>query len=145
VDITADTLIEALRSGGIRVTRARRAVCEVLADSDAAHLSAADVLVRTEPLVGASVDRSTVYRTLDLLEEAGLLHHVHLEHGPAVYHLADRASHHHFACVECGRTIDLPAGEFTDLVGRLAGRHPIGARGMRFSVSGRCRECAAKR
>jgi Fur family transcriptional regulator, ferric uptake regulator len=142
VDITTDTLITALRRGGTRVTRARRAICEVLAESDDAHLSAADVLERVEPLIGDTVDRSTVYRTLDVLEEAGLLHHVHLEHGPAVYHLADRARHHHFTCVQCGRVIDLPATEFADLASGLAAGHPISGQGLRFSVVGRCAACS---
>ena len=141
MDISADTLVSALRDGHIRVTKARRAVCDVLAAADARHLSAADILERTSSLVGASIDRSTVYRALDVLEDAGLLHHVHLDHGPAVYHLADRSRHHHFACVACGRTIDLPADEFAALSTLLADGHGIGPEGLHFSVTGRCSDC----
>ena len=49
-----------------------------------------------------SVDVSTVYRTLDTLEQLGIIDHTHLAHGPAIFHLAD-GDHQHLVCERCGR------------------------------------------
>ncbi|GAA2924325.1 hypothetical protein GCM10020221_20370 [Streptomyces thioluteus] len=47
------------------------------------------------------VNISTVYRTLELLEELGLVSHAHLGHGAPTYHLADRHDHIHLVCRDC--------------------------------------------
>ncbi|MFQ5947739.1 MAG: Fur family transcriptional regulator, partial [Acidimicrobiia bacterium] len=102
-----DDLLAALRSAGMRITKARRVICEVLAAAPEAHLSAADILSRSSDIAG-DIDQSTVYRTLEALEELGFLHHVHLGHGAGAYHLTPQADHHHLVCEVCGRTDDVP-------------------------------------
>ena len=69
--ISADILVEALRSQGLRITAARRAVCAVIAERHGQHLTAATILNDVRATEGAKADQSTVYRTLDALEEAG--------------------------------------------------------------------------
>ena len=49
----------------------------------------------------SGVNISTVYRTLELLEELGLVSHAHLGHGAPTYHLADRHHHMHLVCRDC--------------------------------------------
>ncbi len=57
-----------------------------------------------------------MYRTLELLEELGLVSHAHLGHGAPTYHLADRHHHLHLVCRDCTKVIEADvevASEFT--------------------------------
>jgi Fur family ferric uptake transcriptional regulator len=88
------------------------------------------------------VNASTIYRTLALLEEVGVLAHAHLESG-AEYHKAEEAGHVHLTCSNCGAEDDLSMKEAQALV-RVIGRH----RGFQpdlthFAISGLCADCRA--
>lgn len=137
--ISAETLLSSLRASGLRITGARRAVCEVLAESHDDHLSAADLHQRVEQLTGAPVDPSTIYRTIDVLEQAGHLQHVHFGHGPGVVHLIE-GQHHHVVCESCGRTVDLALDELGALV-RLLESHDYTLGSVHFALVARCRTC----
>jgi Fur family ferric uptake transcriptional regulator len=144
VHITADELVEVLAGRGYRITRARRAVCEVVATSHDDHLSAADIYDRARQTTGTRLDRSTVYRTLEALEETGLLAHSHLGHGPSVYHLAEDAGHQHLICRQCGATTTLPEVEADRLARTITAATDFVADLNHFALSGLCGECAAR-
>ena len=146
--IEADELIGALRRSGLRITRARRAVCEVLAESHLEHLTAAALLARVNERVGGNVVASTIYRTIDALEEQGLLHHIHLGHGPGVVHLSDdplrdHLAHHHLVCEGCGRTVDVEMAAVAEAMGELAQEHDFSMRSVHFALVGLCLDCAS--
>lgn len=136
----ADLILEALRAAGGRVTPARRALVEALLASSG-HVTAddlADAVQRSHP----DVHQSTIYRTLDALEEQGIVDHVHLGHGRAVYHLADDR-HQHLVCEACGHVIEVPDGVFADLATELQRDYGFTLRPNHFAVLGRCADCAA--
>jgi Fur family ferric uptake transcriptional regulator len=143
--ITPDHLIDALREQDLRITGARRAVCAVVAERHGQHLTAARILedVRTEKAI--KVDRSTVYRTLDALEESGLLVHSHLGPGPAVYHLAAEADHQHVVCTKCGAAVSIPAESLEGWIITLRETTGYEIDSNHFAVTGFCAECAARR
>lgn len=141
--IAADQLVDALSERGYRITKARRAVCQVVAQSHDEHLSAADIYDRARAQSGTRLDRSTVYRTLEALEESGLLAHSHLGHGPSVYHLSEDAGHQHLICRRCGRTATLPPAETKRLVESITGSTGFVPDANHFALSGLCRDCAA--
>lgn len=143
--VGSESLIEAIRASGLRVTGARRAVCEVLAESHDEHLTALDLHRRAEEAAGRSIDQSTIYRTIDTLQAAGHLHHVHLGHGPSIVHLSDRTDHHHLVCEICGRTVDLDLAEFAEVTERIQERHGFVADSVHFALVGRCVEHAEPR
>jgi Fur family ferric uptake transcriptional regulator len=143
VHITADQLVDTLSSRGYRITNARRAVCEVIVAAHDDHLSAADVYEQARARSGARVDRSTVYRTLEALEDSGLLAHSHLGHGPSVYHLAEDAGHQHLICRQCGRTLTLPGKETGRLVESIEKATGFVPDVNHFALSGLCAGCAA--
>lgn len=143
--IAPDLLIDALRSQGLRITAARRAVCTVVAERHGHHLTAASILEEARTEQGATVDQSTVYRTLDALQEAGLLVHSHLGHGPAVYHLSSEAAHQHVVCRECGATASIPAVTLNDWVTTLRESTGFEVDPTHFAVTGLCAKCAARR
>jgi hypothetical protein len=90
------------------------------------------------------VNASTVYRTLAVLEETGVLRHAHLE-GGAEYHRVEESGHVHLTCSRCGSSEDLSA----DRAARLA-RAIAAATGFRpdlthFAISGTCARCRRAR
>jgi Fur family ferric uptake transcriptional regulator len=139
VATTTDSLIDALRREGMRVTAPRRAICAVLSDQAARHLSASEVQSHAERVLGRPIDLSTVYRTVDALQEAGAVHHVHLGPGASVIHLTEEAHHHHLVCDTCGRTVDLPMDELVPLASLLE-KYGYQPATVHFALVSRCRE-----
>jgi Fur family ferric uptake transcriptional regulator len=137
-DLTAPRIIEALRQRGLRMTPQRRAIVAEIMRSRG-HISPADLARRVQAQM-PGVNASTVYRTLDMLEEAGILSHAHLESG-AEYHRAGEHEHVHLVCSNCGQQDALSLQEARSLE-RLIGRH----HGFRpdlthFAISGLCASC----
>ena len=136
--VTNDDMVSALKSRGLRMTPQRRAiVAEVMRTQG--HISPA-ALARKVQAEMPGVNASTIYRTLSLLEDAGVLSHAHLEGGPE-YHRAEEAGHVHLTCTNCGDEDDLSIEEAAALV-RLIERH----RGFspdltHFAIGGLCSEC----
>ena len=79
--VTAERLLDVLRTDRLRIIEALRAICGVIARSHGDHLTAATILEQANAGGTTSVDQSTVYRPLETLEEAGILTHTHLGHG----------------------------------------------------------------
>jgi Fe2+ or Zn2+ uptake regulation protein len=135
-----EEILDLLRARGGRVTAPRRVIIEAIVEADDHHLTAdalAEVVHRAHP----EINRSTVYRTLDTLTELEVVDHVHLGHGPAVYHLAEDA-HHHLVCDRCGAIIELPADAFDDLRTRFQREHGFVIDAHHFAFGGLCENCA---
>lgn len=139
--VSADRLIGALRADGLRITAARRAVCAVIAEAHDEHLTATDILNRARA-DGASLDQSTVYRTVEALEGSGLLTHTHLGHGASVYHLADEAEHQHFVCDRCGAAAAIAAGDLAGFIRDIEAKSGFVVDPGHFALSGLCADCA---
>jgi Fur family transcriptional regulator, ferric uptake regulator len=135
---TASDLIEALRSAGMRITKPRVVMCEVLAEARHEHLTPQVLHARAQERLGGRIDPSTVYRTLEALTECGAVYHVHLGHGAAVIHLSDLDAHHHLVCEVCERTVDLPIGEISDLADHVAATYGFVVDSVHFAMVGRC-------
>src|SRR5690606_3738282 len=90
---------EELRARGYRVTPQRQLVLEAVKELEHATPEAICSRVRQ---TARGVNISTVYRTLELLEELGMVTHTHLGHGAPTYHLATEADHVHLVCRDCG-------------------------------------------
>lgn len=88
------------------------------------------------------VNASTVYRTLTLLEEVGVLQHSHLESG-AEYHRSDEAEHVHLTCGNCGRDDPLSLKEADALQELIRRHHGFVADLTHFAITGLCKDCAA--
>jgi Fur family ferric uptake transcriptional regulator len=140
--LPADDLIDALRERSLRITKARRAICEVLATSHEEHMSAADILTRVREIAGVGIDQSTVYRTLDVLEDFGFLHHVHLGHGAGIYHLSEASDHQHLVCERCGASVDIPLEELAPVLATVTARYGFVAESVHFALVGTCEACA---
>ena len=138
----ANEVMELLRSRGLRMTPQRRAIVfEVMRTQG--HIAPADVARKVQGEM-PGVNASTVYRTLALLEEIGVLSHAHLESG-AEYHRTEEAGHVHLTCSSCGAEDDLSISEAQALQ-KVVERH----RGFEpdlthFAISGLCSACQRTR
>ena len=132
-------VMELLRTRGLRMTPQRRAiVAEVLRTSG--HISPAAVARRVQSEM-PGVNASTVYRTLTLLEEVGVLQHSHLESG-AEYHRSEDAEHVHLTCSNCGNDDALSLDEAEALHSLIHRHHGFVADLTHFAITGLCADCA---
>ena len=131
-------ILDALGREGHRVTVGRRAVVEALLSAEG-HVSADDLAAMVQH-GHPGLHRATVYRSLEALEAAGLVEHVHLGHGRSVYHLADDL-HQHLVCEVCGSVEEAPADLLSAVARRLRRDRGFVMRPYHFAVLGRCREC----
>ena len=134
----AEPILGMLRAQGGRVTTCRRAILEAFLGFGG-HVTAEALTARVQA-AQPDVHESTVYRFLDELERLGVVDHVHLGHGPAVYHLATD-THHHLVCDGCGTVVEVPDELFADLRGRLQTEFGFALQPRHFAVTGRCSAC----
>jgi Fur family ferric uptake transcriptional regulator len=133
-------LLQQLRDRGLRMTPQRRAiVAEVMRASG--HISPTEIARRVQGAM-PGVNASTVYRTLSLLEEIGILQHSHVETG-AEYHRAEESHHVHLMCRNCGRDDELSLAEANRLQGLIRRHHGFTADLTHFAITGLCADCAA--
>lgn len=128
-----------IRGHGGRVTTARRALVTALVQARG-HVTADDLAALVQK-AQPDVHLSTIYRSLDALERIGVVDHVHLGHGRAVYHLADEP-HQHLVCEVCGAVVEVPDATFAELSDTLRRDYGFTIRPNHFAVLGRCRACA---
>ena len=136
-DEPLDRLLAELRRQGQRVTTGRKAVAEVVVAAQ--HCTAEEILERVQQ-AHSEVHPSTVYRTLETLEEAGLIEHVHFGHGPARWLLANDMSHH-LVCEACGRVQQVPRQLFDHVRDQLKSEYGFAIDLHHFANVGRCADC----
>jgi len=135
--------VHILEGHGLRNTPVRRALLQILSDRSHA-ISHAEL----EQHMDGSVDRVTLYRTLNTFEEKGILHKVLDREGTARFALCHDtcSSHHHvdehlhFHCLQCARVFCLHVAQFPDV--SLPPQFQV--RQIQLSAEGICPECAAK-
>ena len=131
-----------LRDRGLRWTPQRRAVVEVLARSDG-HITGAELIERCRAIDAATIP-STVYRTLDVLEELGLVQHGHGADGREEFHVGPDAMHGHLHCATCGGRWEIRAGSGQAIIEALRASDGFEVDLSHVTVVGTCRDCAAK-
>jgi Fur family transcriptional regulator, ferric uptake regulator len=137
---TAEVL-DALRNRGYRMTPQRRAIVSEIMNTRG-HIAPQDLVQRVKGKL-PGVNDSTVYRTLDLLEEMGVVSHAHLGGGPA-YHHAGHNDHVHLICERCGKTDQLLDTDTVPLQQAIAKLTGFQADFTHFAISGLCERCAAR-
>jgi Fur family transcriptional regulator, ferric uptake regulator len=130
-----------LRARGLRWTPQRRVLIEVLSRSDG-HVTGAELIERCREVDPATIP-STVYRTLDVLEELGLLSHSHGADGREEFHVMPAAVHGHLHCIDCGTTWEIEADEAAALVTALERNRDFAVDLTHLSIAGRCAACSS--
>jgi Fe2+ or Zn2+ uptake regulation protein len=137
VDATA--FLTALDRSDFRTTEPRRAVARLVAD-EPGHFSAADLVAaaRSQRL---GIGRATIFRTLDVLAELGLVERIDLPSGEHAYVACEPRHHHHVVCSGCGRTDDIDDAGLRSVVRDVARRTGYEIDDHRLELFGRCPSC----
>lgn len=127
-----------LREDGGRVSTSRRALLKVLFDADN-PLSVEQLSAQSVP----ALDVPSTYRTLERLEQVGLVRHVHLGHGPGLYELESAGEREYAWCESCGAAASLTLDRLDEartLIETSIGYRP---RFSHFPLVGQCADCLA--
>jgi Fur family ferric uptake transcriptional regulator len=129
-----------LHARGLRWTPQRRVLIEVLSHADG-HVTGAELIERCRELDPATTP-STVYRTLDVLEELGIVRHAHGADGREEFHVLPESDHGHLHCLGCRETWEIGAREAAAFVATLRAERGFAVELSHLSISGLCRGCA---
>jgi Fur family ferric uptake transcriptional regulator len=138
VSTSTETWQERLRASGHRLTPQRELVLAAVETLGHATPDEVYAEVRTH---SESVNLSTIYRTLELLNELGLIRHAHLTDRAPTYHTATEHEHAHFVCRGCKKTISVGRTEMEQALGELAARHGFSPDYGHLTVFGTCADC----
>ena len=128
-----------LRERGYRLTLQRELILDAL-EAISGHISVEDVYQRVH-FRFPQVNVSTVYRTLELLEQEGLVAHTHFHDGVAKWHRAEEARHQHLVCERCGAEQDLDLAVVEPLARDLRAQYGFEPNFAHFAIVGLCRLC----
>lgn len=131
---------EVLRRHGLRMTDQRRRVLAVL--TGRSHLTPDVIASVVAEDGGPALPPSTIYRTLEALEEVGLVAHTHLDHRAPTYHLAGRHGHLHLVCRSCARILEVDPALASAMVQQVRSEVGFVADPTHMAIHGHCASCA---
>ncbi len=135
----ATQIIGQLTKEGHRLTTPRQAIIKVVAPRQD-HFSAQEVWdeVRSQH---RGIGRATVFRTLDLLAELGVLNRIHTDDSCHRYTVCETRHHHHLMCVECGTVMALEAAGIESQIRKMAAEAGFDLLTHHLELVGRCQTC----
>ena len=140
--VDAQAIVAAFDTAGYRITSTRRAVADLVATYGGHFTSSELVAVAQARRLGIS--RATLFRTLDLLTELGIVERVDLPTGEHAYVACTASHHHHVICARCGRASDVGDHGLAEAVAAMARESGYRIDTHRLELFGFCRHCQAK-
>lgn len=138
-----ERFVDFLRERGLRVTASRLAVLEEIF-SQHGHIDVEQLRQGLEEK-GAKASRATVYRTLDLLVESGMVRRYHLGRDHQHYeHIHAGQQHEHLICTDCGRVVEFVSPGIAALQREICRAHDFEPRHHNLQIFGLCRACAQR-
>jgi Fur family ferric uptake transcriptional regulator len=134
-----DGVAQRLRASGLRWTPQRRTLVDVLRQHQG-HVTATELIASCRER-DQTTTPSTVYRTLDVLEDLGLVKHGHGPDGREEYHVLPDQVHGHLYCVACGSSWEIRPETGAAIVESLAGDLGFTVDLSHVTISGRCQGC----
>ena len=132
-----------LRQAGHRLTSPRQRILSVIRASDG-HITAEQILKRVRTRSGA-MNKSSVYRTLDLLTRLNLINPTDFGNGRIEYEIHRHPHHHHLLCRDCGAMTEVAEKIFAPLEKSLRTEYQFIPDLEHFVIYGLCRKCTATR
>ena len=130
----SDTIISRCEAKGLRLTEQRRTIAQVLQDSDD-HPDVEELYARASK-IDANISIATVYRTVKLFEEAGILEKVDFGDGRARYEDAERDHHDHLIDLQTGEVIEFVDPEIEALQEKIAAKLGYTLKGHKLELYG---------
>lgn len=130
-----------LRAAGYRVTRQRILILDAVCDGGK-HTTLGEIYARAHKH-DATLDRSTVYRTLKLYTELGLVVSAVTGDGDVYYEIAQEQRHHHLICRKCRREQEIDHQVIQTMFDQFQVRYGFIADSDHLVIQGLCADCAA--
>ena len=132
---------EVLRAHGYRITPQRQLVLEAV--NTLGHATPEELLGEVQR-TAAAVNLSTIYRTLEVLEQVGLVTHAHIGHGAPTYHSVEQEAHIHLVCDTCSSVQSIHADAADVFVNLLRDKAGFETDVAHVSVHGQCAKCVER-
>ena len=126
---------------GYRLTPQRIMILSAVEEADS-HISAEDICVQVHTQY-PHMNISTVYRTLELLKELGLVTETDMGDGRVRYHSIGKGHHHHLVCEKCGQIIDMKESNLNPLWAEIRQRYGFKVNMKHLAFFGLCPRCQA--
>lgn len=130
-----------LRAHGYRITPQRQLVLEAV--NTLKHATPEELLAEVQT-TAAAVNLSTIYRTLEVLEEVGLVTHAHIGHGAPTYHTVETDVHIHLVCDTCSTVQSIPAEDAAVFVEMIRDKAGFETDVTHVSLHGQCATCIGR-
>lgn len=135
---------EFLKGKGLRLTHEREAILREVFATKGQHFDPEELHISLRQK-DADVSRASVYRTIPLLIEAGIIEEVERIDKHAHYELTYGREHHdHMLCLGCGKVIEFLSQEMEELQERICKEHGFTGETHTLEIKGYCRKCAMK-
>lgn len=128
-----------LKDKGYKLTPQRMMVLETLHETEG-HITAPEIYNRIR-VKYPGINKSTVYRTIELLKEINLVSETKLDGDMLHYHHTEKGHHHHLICQICGKTTDLDEDMLSPLKKTLNSKYSFEADLKHMAIWGYCVQC----
>lgn len=130
-----------LKKKGLRITEPRRAILDYIHDRGD-HLTAEEIINHVHE-EHPQINKSTVYRTLELLEQNECVYKSETD-GNTIYHHAEEGHHHHLVCRKCGKNVDCDEDIFKPVEEELREKYGFRIDFRHVVMNGLCERCRRK-
>jgi Fur family transcriptional regulator, ferric uptake regulator len=130
--------LETLKQKGLKLTPQRRLIVDIIHDAHE-HISAEEIIGYVQRRM-PGVNKSTIYRTLDILEQAGCVYKSESD-DHFIYHHAEEGHHHHLVCTKCGKTVECSDNLFHSVEHSLQKNYSFSADFTHVVINGVCAAC----
>lgn len=131
--------IKALRDKGYRVTPQRLIVLDAVC-AHHGHATLADIQASVYEM-DPTIDRSTIYRALDVLQEVGLIVEAEIGETGKVYRVAGEADHLHLVCVSCGQVMTISVDDMAPFHKHIRDTYGFDVQSDHLVLKGFCQDC----
>ncbi len=134
-----------LKQNGHKITRSRFDIIDMIAEYSS-HFEIEDLVNWIAHKNRGVASRSTVYRTVKLLQEFGAIREVIKLNNRTIYEfVAGKPHHEHLVCVECGKIIEFYKDEIEELQDKVCEEHDFTPLNHRLEIFGICSDCKRKK
>jgi Fe2+ or Zn2+ uptake regulation protein len=131
--------LDSIHTHGRKLTRQRKLVLEILEESQE-HLDAESIYAQAKAR-DVNISLATVYRTLTLLKETGLVQEHRLGEDHGHFETTQPTPHYHFTCLKCGKVVEFEAPQVREAARKLCESEGLQITDMHLLFSGYCKEC----
>jgi Fur family ferric uptake transcriptional regulator len=133
--------VATLKARGLKLTPQRKLIVDIIHDTKA-HLTAEEIIAYVQSRM-PGVNKSTVYRTLELLEKTNCVYKSELS-DKIIYHHAEEGHHHHLVCSKCGKTTDCEEDLFAPVKEFTKEKYGFSVEFKHVVMNGLCEKCKDK-